>query len=153
MTKRAIIHVENSEGVLDFARYLVGAGWTILTANKTEELLRREKIPFVREPALVEKNIYIADTSKLIQYIMCSRYPEDGNSSINQSSDSDIYILCINLMPSISLGASEQIYKEPIVPPNYYISTLLRNSAANFKNLLILTDPADYKEAIAKQGL
>lgn len=148
MTKRAIIHVENTEGVLDFTRYLVGAGWTILTANKTEELLRREKIPFVREPALVERNIFIADTSKLIQYIMSSRYPEDESSGLNQSSDTDIYILCINLIPSVSLGASEQIYKEPVVPSNYYISTLLRNSAANFRNLLILTDPADYKEAI-----
>ena len=64
MTKRAIIHVENTEGVLEFARFLSGAGWTIISANKTEDLLHREKIPVSREQALVENNIYFTDTSK-----------------------------------------------------------------------------------------
>lgn len=45
MTKKAIIHVENTVNLLEFASYLNSAGWTILSANKTEEILQSERIP------------------------------------------------------------------------------------------------------------
>ena len=39
MTKRAVIHVENTENLVEFAEFLASEGWTILSANKTEEIL------------------------------------------------------------------------------------------------------------------
>ena len=41
MTKRAVIHVENTENLVEFAEFLATEGWTILSANKTEEILKR----------------------------------------------------------------------------------------------------------------
>ena len=40
MTKRALIHVEYTENLFEFAEFLVSDGWIILSANKTEEILR-----------------------------------------------------------------------------------------------------------------
>ena len=152
MTKRAIIHVENTEGVLEFARFLSGAGWTIISANKTEDLLHREKIPVSREQALVENNIYFTDTSKLVQSILNTKYPDSDNQPLNPSDrENDIYILCINFYPSMNPPVKPnniQQIKAITKPGNYYISTLLRNAFVNYENILILTDPADYKEAI-----
>ena len=59
MTRQAIIHVENTEGVVDFAKFLSEFGWTILSANRTEELLKNAKIPVIKEHALVENNLYL----------------------------------------------------------------------------------------------
>ena len=48
MTKKAIVHVENTDNLVDFARYLVSSDWTILSANKTQEFLEKEKIPVIK---------------------------------------------------------------------------------------------------------
>ena len=57
MTKRAVIHVENTENLVEFAEFLATEGWIILSANKTEEILRKQKIPVTKESALTENNM------------------------------------------------------------------------------------------------
>ena len=57
MTKRAVIHVENTENLVEFAEFLVSEGWIILSANKTEEILKKQKIPVTRENSLSENNM------------------------------------------------------------------------------------------------
>lgn len=148
MVKRAIIHVENTENLLDFAHYLNSAGWTILSANKTEELLRKEKIPVIREQALMESNLYVNDTSQLIRKILLSKYEQDNDFALEERNDTNIYIVCINLVPEISTATPSKVTGASIKPANFYISSVLRNSFANYENVLILTDPADYKEAM-----
>lgn len=151
MTKRAIIHVENTEGVIEFADYLSNAGWTILTANKTEELLRREHISVVHEPALVENVLYFNESAKLIQALLNSKYPtSDESYRVPQEEEKDIYILCLNLYPSISNFSDLQHVPENSRPASFFISTLLRNTTINYTNVLILTDPDDYKEAMVQ---
>ena len=154
MTKRAIIHVENTEGILDFARFLSDSGWTIISANKTEDLLQREKIPVTRELALVENNIYFTDTSKLVQSVLNTKYPDSEDQPLNpQEKDNNVFILCINFYTPMGLPVkltNKQQVKAITKPANYYISTLLRNAFVNYENVLILTDPADYKEAIVQ---
>ena len=55
MTKRAVIHVENTENLVEFAEFLAAEGWIILSANKTEEILRKQKIPVTKESALARQ--------------------------------------------------------------------------------------------------
>ena len=80
MTKQAIIHVDNTEGLVDFAKFLSDMGWSILTANRTEEILKKAKIPVMREQALVETSLYLNDTSGLIQRIMRSTFIDEPNA-------------------------------------------------------------------------
>ena len=49
MEKNAIIHVENTENLLEFASYLSHSGWNILSADKTEDFLLKERIPVIHE--------------------------------------------------------------------------------------------------------
>ncbi|MBQ1711035.1 MAG: hypothetical protein II032_07940 [Treponema sp.] len=146
MTKRAIIHVENTENLLEFAEYLSSAGWTILTANKTEELLKSAKIPVIREQALVENNLYVNDTSQLIRRILMSKYEQNDDFITPDHEENNIFIICINFTPEMNTTLPSRTTTQ-IRPSNYYITTVLRNSFANYENILILTDPADYKEA------
>ncbi len=149
MSKCAVIHVEKNENILDFARFLTESGWTILSANKTEDLLKKEKIPVTREQALIENGLYLNDNSGLIQRILTSDYKNINEQEEKKSRDkADIYIICMNLMPSLATNVSSQEISGLVSPQDFYISTILRNSIMNYKNVLILTDPADYKEAM-----
>ncbi len=148
MVKRAIIHVENTEGVVDFARYLSEAGWTILTANKTEELLKAEKIPVIREQALVESNYHLNETSSLMRQILLTKYNKEEKFISTDNDETNIYVICVNITPVMNVNITSSKYNQQILPSNFFITSLLRNTFSNHENVLILTDPEDYKEAI-----
>ena len=146
MEKKAIIHVENSEGVVEFARFLADAGWTISSANKTEELLRRENIPVVKENALTLNNFFVNDLSGLIQKIVSSK--NDNNYDYMIKKEDSFSLICINMNPIMKFDAKIQDIEQVLNPSVFFISNVLRNACVNYKNLLILTDPADYEEAM-----
>lgn len=148
MVKRAIIHVENTEGVIDFAKYLSSAGWTILSANKTEELLRAEKIPVIKESALIESNYFLSETSSLMQKVLMTKYNREEAFISQDHEEANIFIVCINIIPILDKNLTSSKFNQQIIPSNFYITSLLRNAFSNHENILILTDPADYKEAI-----
>ncbi|MBP5519931.1 MAG: hypothetical protein J6X84_05070 [Treponema sp.] len=148
MTKRAVIHVENTENLVEFAEFLASDGWTILSANKTEEILRKQKIPVIRENALSESNMYINDTSSLIRKILMTKYDDESVLSRPESDENNIFILCMNLLPTINPSIVSKQFDNQLCPKNFFISIVLRNAFRNYENLLVLTDPADYKEAI-----
>ena len=150
MTKRAVIHVENTENLVEFAEFLVSSGWTILTANKTEEILRKQKIPVTKENALSESNMFMADTSNLIRKIMMSKYHDEDEEFITRSDseENNIYIVCMNVLPAIDTSIVSKQFDNHLCPSNFFVTSVLRNSFRNYENLLILTDPADYKEAM-----
>src|SRR5574344_812253 len=104
MTKRAVIHVENTEKLVEFAEFLVSDRWTILSANKTEEILKKQKIPVTKESALSENNIFMADTSKLIRRVMLTKYHEEDETYLSHpdEEENNIYIICMNVLPSIN---------------------------------------------------
>ena len=150
MTKRAVIHVENTENLVEFAEFLATEGWTILSANKTEEILRKQKIPVTKENALSENNVYMADTSKLIRRVMMTQYHEEDEQYIvhPDEEDNNIFILCVNVLPAINTSIVSKQFDNQLCPKNYFATTLIRNAFRNYENLLILTDPEDYKEAM-----
>lgn len=148
MTKRAIIHVENTQGVIEFAKFLVDSGWTILSANKTESLLNKNNIPVMKELALVENNLYLNDTSKLIRSIISTKSSEDTFHLQNNKPLDQISIICMNLNPFFMDKIPANQIKTFSKPYNFYVATVLRNSFVNYENLLILTDPSDYQEAM-----
>lgn len=150
MTKSALIHVENTDGILEFAEYLNTAGWKILSANKTEELLKQKKIPVVHEASLAKAGIYLNDASILIKDIIEIR-AEDEENTFNKYKDYNknfIQIVCLNVYPTLNKSLQENQIKDAIKPENFFITTILRNVITNYENILLLTDPSDYKEAI-----
>lgn len=150
MTKRAIIHVENAENILEFAEFLASSGWTIISANKTEELLKKNKIPVVREPALLENTLYVNDTSQLLRKITYTHFPDSDDVYTTQydQDENNIFIVCMNAYPKLEKDGNLQQIKEFTKPINYYVTTIIRSAFTNYENVLILTDPADYKEAM-----
>lgn len=149
MAKYAIVHVENTQGVVEFAEFLRDSGWKILSAGKTEQLLEKHRIPVIHEVALEEKIFYIQDTAHLVQRVLLARTDSEPDPDFPDAKDDTIPLLCMNLIPFLDPDHKNHRFQSmPVMTSNFLISTILKNSFNNFENLLILTDPADYKDAM-----
>lgn len=150
MNKQALIHVENTESVIELAHFLSDFGWEILSANKTEDLLKKEKIPVIREPSLVENDFHQNDISILARRLAMTKIIED-EEELNYTNDgSNVFLVCLNLTPQLKTFDHAFQLKGLAKPSAHNIITLLRTAFVNYTNILILTDPADYKEAMVQ---
>lgn len=147
MIKRALIYVENTENLLTLTQYLSSEQWTIFSAGKTEELLRKNQINVLHEPALSDSNVYFDNTSKVMKEIL-ETVTDEQDELIHQDPNTGISLLCLNTYPVFQLNMQVHQVKAFSKPQNFIISTFLRQSYQNYENLIILTDPADYNEAI-----
>lgn len=140
MSKRAIIQVENTEKVIDLAKYLVNSGWEILSGGKTGEFLQKEEIPFTTVNILSEPKYNPHEVANFIQNIInTDEHGLDGN---------DIYLVCINIHPTLTAKKTDFLVSSTIGSTIFFHSVILRDAFANYTNIIILTDPEDYKEAI-----
>ena len=146
MTKRALIHVDDSENIVEFAQFLASTGWTILSANKTEELLRKNHIPVTRNMALSSDMAYAHDISRVITDVVSTKIPDyEYHTSLQQEEQTNnIFIVCINIQPFYYMDNSSFDLKSV----DYRISSILRYAFYNYENVLVITDPQDYKEVI-----
>lgn len=149
MNKVAIIHVENTDNILEFSEFLVSEGWTLLSANQTEDFLKKNKVPVIHEESLVDSTIHKSDASNIIKQILNARLPDPGNPlKMLDHNASDIQLVCINLQPVVKNFDSLKHTPSAVKPNSFFISTVLRTCFVNYENLLILSDPSDYKEAM-----
>ena len=81
---------------------------------------------------------------------MLTKYHEEDEQYISHPDDEEdnIFIICMNVLPAINTAIVSKQFDTQICPNNYFVTTLLRNAFKNYENLLILTDPEDYKEAM-----
>ena len=148
MTKQAIVHVDNTENVVEFAKYLSESGWTVVSANKTEELLKKNRIPVLHERALVTDKTFKSDGTILIRRVLLSQYEKNEYEDEHFAEDNNIFLLCINITPSMHFSVNPQNKTEKKFFESFLLASILRSAYVNYKNVLILTDPNDYKEAI-----
>ena len=118
MSKSAIIHVENSDNILEFAEYLASAGWAIISADKTEELLKENNIPVIHEPSLVENNIYLSDFSQLIRRILLTKHGVNRFYANTSDVENDICIVCMNVIPGLNTAVLTNQFDYQLRTPN-----------------------------------
>ncbi|MCQ2576026.1 MAG: hypothetical protein MJ162_04710 [Treponema sp.] len=155
MKKRALIHVENTDNLIKFAKFLSDTGWEILSANKTEDILAKENIPVTREMGLIISPETNLNTSQLVQNILCTRRPEDYGNPLQEMYDQqgrklepNIHLVCLNVYPEANYSFNKRQVASLARPMNFHITSILRNAYINAQNLMILTDPEDYEEAM-----
>jgi len=153
MKKRALISVFYKDGILDLASYLYGAGWEILSTGGTSKHLQENKIPVTDVSAITGfpecldgrvKTLHPAIHAGLL-----ARRDEASHMETLRSLElSTIDLVCVNLYPffekvQAGLSLGETVEFIDIGGPS-----MLRSAAKNFNDVVVLTDPADYAEAI-----
>ncbi|MDR3020008.1 MAG: bifunctional phosphoribosylaminoimidazolecarboxamide formyltransferase/IMP cyclohydrolase [Treponema sp.] len=153
MGKRALLSVYNKDGILDLAGFLTGAGWEIISTGGTFKYLQDNSIP-------------VTDISQVTGFPECldgrvkTLHPaifagilasSDNNAHIDTLKSQKIEkfdLVCVNLYPffeKVRAGLSDE---ETIEFIDIGGPSMLRSAAKNYRDVIVLTDPADYAQTI-----
>jgi len=153
MKKRALISVFVKDGVLELASFLNGAGWEIISTGGTSKYLGDNKIPVTDVSSVTGFPECLDGRVKTLHPaihagILARRDVKDHMNTLETHKLGTIDLVCVNLYPffekvKAGLSAEETIEFIDIGGPG-----MLRSAAKNHKDVIVLTDPADYAEAM-----
>ena len=166
MKNRALISVFDKEGILELASFLAEAGWEILSTGGTAGHLRENRIPVTEVSSVTGfpecldgrvKTLHPAIHAGLLARRDLSSHMETLKSLKFQAID----LVCVNLYPFFekvkaahadgfsATGLSSLSMEDTIEFIDIGGPAMLRSAAKNFKDVIVLCDPADYVEVLA----
>jgi phosphoribosylaminoimidazolecarboxamide formyltransferase/IMP cyclohydrolase len=154
MIKQALISVSDKTGVLDFARALSALGVNILSTGGTAKLLAdngikvTEVADYTGFPEMLDGRVKTLHP-KIHGGILARRdFPEHA-AALEKHDIPTIDMVVVNLYPFQQTIAKEHCTLEDAIE-NIDIGgpAMLRSSAKNHKDVVVLCDPADYAQVL-----
>ncbi|MCL2765572.1 MAG: bifunctional phosphoribosylaminoimidazolecarboxamide formyltransferase/IMP cyclohydrolase [Treponema sp.] len=153
MKKQALISVFNKEGILELASFLNDSGWEIISTGGTSNYLRENKIP-VKDVSSVTgfpecldgrvKTLHPAIHAGLL----ARRDIQSHIETLKEQQLGTIDLVCVNLYPFFEKVQSGLSAEQTIEFIDIGGPAMLRSAAKNHSDVIVLTDPADYTQAI-----
>ena len=153
MGKRALISVFDKSGIDGLASFLAGDGWELLSTGGTFKFLSEQKIPVTEVSSVTGFPECLDGRVKTLHPaihagLLARREDPSHMETLKKLGLGTIDLVCVNLYPffekvQAGLGDEETIEFIDIGGP-----TMLRSAAKNYRSLIVLTDPADYAQAI-----
>ncbi len=154
MIKQALISVSDKTGVLDFARALAAMGVRILSTGGTAKLLAdngvavTEVADYTGFPEMLDGRVKTLHP-KIHGGILARRDFPDHAAALAAHAIDTIDLVVVNLYPFARTVARETCSLEDAIE-NIDIGgpAMLRSSAKNHKDVIVLCDPADYQSTL-----
>lgn len=156
MIKQALISVSDKTGVLDFARALSGMGVNILSTGGTAKLLAENGIKvtevadYTGFPEMLDGRVKTLHP-KVHGGILARRDFPEHVSALEKHGIPTIDMVVVNLYPFQQTVAREECALEDATE-NIDIGgpAMLRSSAKNHKDVIVICDPTDYAQVLAE---
>lgn len=154
MIKQALISVSDKTGVLEFARALSAMGVNILSTGGTAKLLAdnglqvTEVADYTGFPEMLDGRVKTLHP-KVHGGILARRDLAEHRAALEQHGIPTIDMVVVNLYPFQQTVAKEQCSLEDAIE-NIDIGgpAMLRSSAKNHKDVVVICDPADYQRVL-----
>ncbi|MDR2176619.1 MAG: bifunctional phosphoribosylaminoimidazolecarboxamide formyltransferase/inosine monophosphate cyclohydrolase [Treponema sp.] len=169
MGKRALISVFNKDGVGELAAYLAGAGWEIVSTGGTARYLVERGVPVTDVSAVTGFPECLDGRVKTLHPaihagLLARRDLGDHIETLERQGIGLIDLVCVNLYPffekvreksAAATGKKNNEIAEIIEFIDIGGPSMLRSAAKNYRDVIALTDSADYGEVVAglKAGL
>ena len=161
MIKQALISVSDKTGVLEFARALAGMGVALLSTGGTARLLAdngiavTEVADYTGFPEMLDGRVKTLHP-KIHGGILARRDFAEHTAALATHAIPTIDMVVVNLYPFAQTVAREHCTLEDAIE-NIDIGgpAMLRSSAKNHKDVIVLCDPADYDgvlQQLTQQG-
>ena len=161
MIKQALISVSDKTGVLEFARALAGMGVALLSTGGTARLLAdngiavTEVADYTGFPEMLDGRVKTLHP-KIHGGILARRDFAEHTAALATHAIPTIDMVVVNLYPFAQTVAREHCTLEDAIE-NIDIGgpAMLRSSAKNHKDVVVLCDPADYDgvlQQLTQQG-
>ena len=156
MIKQALISVSDKTGVLDFARALSAMGVNILSTGGTAKLLAdngikvTEVADYTGFPEMLDGRVKTLHP-KVHGGILARRDFPEHIAALEQHGIPTIDMVVVNLYPFQQTVAKEHCTLEDAIE-NIDIGgpAMLRSSAKNHKDVVVICDPSDYAAVLAE---
>ena len=146
----ALLSVSNKNGIVDFARSLVGIGYTLISSGGTHAVIQAEGIPVTKvseytgSPEILNGRVKTLHP-KIHGGILAQRGNPVHDMDRNANSIGLIDIVAVNLYP----------FKETVAKPDVTMAeaienidiggpSMVRSAAKNHKDVAVLTNPHQY---------
>jgi len=154
MKKRALLSVFYKDGILDFASFLNGNGWEIVSTGGTSKYLQENKIPVTDVSSVTGFPECLDGRVKTLHPaihagILARRGVQNHIDTLKDLKIETIDLVCVNLYPFFEKVQAGLSLEETIEFIDIGGPGMLRSAAKNFNDVIVLTDPADYAEVTA----
>lgn len=155
LIKRALLSVSDKTYLEELAKGLAGLGVELLATGGTAERLKRAGIKFRAIEDYTGNPEAFDGRMKTLSFKLESAilFDRSNNSHMKQADElkiEPIDLVVCNFYPfeeAVSKGATEEQLVEEV---DIGGPTMVRAAAKNFKSVLVLTDPADYMNALTE---
>jgi len=146
---RALLSVSNKEGIVDFAKGLEALGWEIISTGGTYRTLKEAGINVIEIDEVTKfPECFDGRVKTLNPYIhggiLYRRDLDSHKEEAKRLNIDSIDLVCVNLYPFKETIQRTDDFEEIIENIDIGGPTMVRSSAKNFKDVLIVTDTADY---------
>jgi len=153
MKKRALISVYDKNGITELAAFLAESGWEIISTGGTAKHLRENKIPVTDVSSVTGfpecfdgrvKTLHPAIHAGLL----ARRDEASHMETLKRLKLETIDLVCVNLYPFFEKVRADFPLEETVEFIDIGGPAMLRSAAKNFRDVIVLTDPADYAETV-----
>ena len=150
MNYYALLSVSDKTGIVDFAEGLVRAGYTLISSGGTHAVLQAEGIPVMRvsdytgSPEILDGRVKTLHP-KIHGGILAQRGNSSHDLDLKVNRIELIDIVAVNLYPFKETVAKPDVtFEEAIENIDIGGPSMVRSAAKNFKDVAVLTNPAQY---------
>jgi phosphoribosylaminoimidazolecarboxamide formyltransferase/IMP cyclohydrolase len=154
MKKRALISVFNKDGIAALASFLVKSGWELVSTGGTAKYLKDAGLPVTDVSAITGFPECLDGRVKTLHPavhagLLARRDKAAHVETLEKLGLGTIDLVCVNLYPffekaGAGLGLEETVEFIDIGGPS-----MLRSASKNYRDVIVLIDPADYGAVIA----
>lgn len=156
MIKQALLSVSDKTGVLEFARELNAMGIKLLSTGGTAKLLADNGLPvtevadYTGFPEMLDGRVKTLHP-KVHGGILARRDFPEHQAALEKHGIPTIDMVVVNLYPfQATVAKAECSLEDAIENIDIGGPTMLRSSAKNHKDVVVICDPADYSVVLAE---
>src|SRR5512135_1032486 len=150
---KAILSVHDKTGLIDFARGLIGLGWTLIASGGTAKALRDNNVPVTEVSDYTGSPEILGGRVKTLHPAvhggLLARSTEADHNELLKLGWDYIDLVAVNLYPFEATIAKPNVTFDEVIE-NIDIGgvTLIRAAAKNHQRVTLVCDPADYSSVL-----
>lgn len=151
--KRALISVTNKEGIVDFAQGLIANGFEIVSTGGTMKVLKEAGVACIAIDDVTGFPEMLDGRVKTLHPMVHGGllYKRDDPKHVQTIQEHGIHpidLVCVNLYEFEKALRAGKPMADMIENIDIGGPSMIRSAAKNFKDVLIVTDPADYAQVL-----
>jgi phosphoribosylaminoimidazolecarboxamide formyltransferase/IMP cyclohydrolase len=152
---RALLSVSDKTGLIPFAQALAGRGWELVSTGGTAKALSAAGLPVVGIsdvtgfPEMMDGRVKTLHP-RVHAGILARRHLAGDREALAQHHITPIDLVVVNLYPFAKAAARTDIHVDDLIEEiDIGGPSMVRAAAKNFRDVLIVVDPADYDRVLA----